>query len=530
MFKKAFKKLGTQITAFTVAAVGLLVILLMVITIMQFKSYSSSLLQDRSNAGERVLEATLVAQLDICCRDQIILTKDTAAMVGNTAANVANFEKIYNEQFSSQTELFIILADENGQIVFASPTTPFSSYDFSSVARGEGIYGIVKAGGEVVAMYASQAPMGSSTCVIAVGFLMSTTDWLDKAKEEANCEFTIIQGDTRYSTTLLNAQGKRNVGTKIDSKIANIVLNQKTTYHGDTTISGDHYYVTYAPLTDISGNVIGSYFAGSNAAMADKEFTRIAWIAVILGILGAVGIAAYLIIFTRKRVSDPLHNAELFAQEMLSGKLDSTDVTYRFADDEVGRFVDVLKQAKDGMNAVVGDASAVLAAMAGGDFTAQPHVEYPGVFKAIRNNLQKIEDDLGFAFQTMNASSNNVFTGSTQMAEGSQSLAEGTTRQASAIEEISATIQDVSTQIATTAENAAQAGELSERTQEKVNSQDAEIQNMVSAMAEINETSKEIGKIIKTIEDIAFQTNILALNAAVEAARAGEAGKGFAVV
>ncbi|MBE7007572.1 MAG: methyl-accepting chemotaxis protein [Ruminococcaceae bacterium] len=531
MFKNMFKKLGSQITVITVAAVTLLAAVLMVVTISQFKAYSNGLLQERSNAGERVLETTLSDEITICCRDQIILTKDVATMSGPAVAIAGRFEEIYNQQFSSQKHLCVLLADENGKILYASPTTPFSSYDFSSVARGATISGVVKADEQLVGMYASAASTGSGNpCVIAVGFLMSETDWLDTAKAEAGCEFTIINQDTRYSTTLLNAQGQRNINTKIDSRIANVVLNDKTTYHGDTTINGDHYYVTYAPLSDVNGNVIGSYFAGSNSEAADRQFRNVALIAVAIGILGAVGIAVYLVLFTRRRVSEPLNNAELFAREMLAGQLDSTSVTYQFADDEVGEFVGVLKQAKGGMNAVVGDASRILAAMARGDFTERPRVDYPGVFREIHNNLDKIESDLGMTIQTMNASSADVLTGSTQMAEGSQSLAEGTTRQASAIEEISATIQDVSTQISATADNAAQAGRLSEQTQEKVNSQDAEIQNMVAAMNEISDTSKEIEKIIKTIEDIAFQTNILALNAAVEAARAGEAGKGFAVV
>ncbi|MBQ9460279.1 MAG: methyl-accepting chemotaxis protein [Oscillospiraceae bacterium] len=531
MFKNMFKKLGTQITVFTIAAIAVLVAVLMVVTILQFKSHSTGLLQDRSNAGESALETAVENQLSICCRDQIILTKDVADISGPAAGIVGEFEAIYNQQFSSQKDLCVILADENGGILYASPTTPFNSVDFSTVSRGGTISGIVEADGHLVGLYAASASTRSaSPCIVAVGFLMNTTEWLDNAKDAAGCEFTIIKQDTRYSTTLLNAQGQRNVGTKIDSKIANVVLNQKMTYHGDTTISGDHYYVTYAPLYDVNGSVVGSYFAGSNAAEADKEFRKAALIAVLISIVGGVGIAVYLTVFTRRRVTEPLNNAELFAREMLEGKLDSTSVTYRFANDEVGEFVDVLKRSKNGMNAVVGDASNILSAMARGDFTVQPRVEYPGVFRAIHDNLQKIEDDLGMTIQTMNASSTDVLTGSTQMAEGSQSLAEGTTRQASAIEEISATIQDVSTKIAATADNAAQAGSLSEQTQDKVNYQDSEIQNMVNAMNEISETSKEIEKIIKTIEDIAFQTNILALNAAVEAARAGEAGKGFAVV
>jgi methyl-accepting chemotaxis protein len=284
MTKTMFKRLGTQITVITVAAVTLLVLVLMVITITQFKSYSSSLLQERSNAGERVLEATLEDEISICVRDQIILMKDVAAMSGTAAGNVKSFENIYNQQFSSQKHIFVVLADANGNTLYASPTTPFRNYNFASAARGSTVSGVVCADEQLVGMYASQAFTGSGDpCVIAVGFLMSGTDWLDKAKEEAGCEFTIIKQDTRFSTTLLNAQGQRNVGTKIDSKVANVVLNEKTTYHGDTTIGGDHFYVTYAPLYDVNGSVVGSYFAGSNSAAADSEFRRVALIAVFIG-------------------------------------------------------------------------------------------------------------------------------------------------------------------------------------------------------------------------------------------------------
>ncbi|MBR5088670.1 MAG: methyl-accepting chemotaxis protein, partial [Ruminiclostridium sp.] len=283
-------------------------------------------------------------------------------------------------------------------------------------------------------------------------------------------------------------------------------------------------------MKDYDGNIIGAYWAGADARDADSEFGKVTAVAIIIGVVGGIAVALFIFIFCQKRVTVPLKHAEEYANEMLIGQLSKSNVNFKFAQDEVGYFVEVLKNAKEGMSGVVNDSSRILAAMADGDFTETPSVKYPGDFEDIEKNILKIEDDLGLTLSNMNTSSEEVLTGSNQMAEGSQSLADGTTKQASAIEEISATIAEVSTQISNTAQNAAEAGSLSKQTQDKVNEQDAEIQNMVQAMNDISDTSKEIEKIIKTIEDIAFQTNILALNAAVEAARAGDAGKGFAVV
>ncbi len=230
-----------------------------------------------------------------------------------------------------------------------------------------------------------------------------------------------------------------------------------------------------------------------------------------------------------KKIAGPVAVTAARMQAMANGDVMSPAQVFR-TNDEIETMSEAAEALVKNMSSIITDLAHVLEAVSQGDLTVKTGVEYPGDFVKIENSLNDILSALNEIMAGVDNSSAEVLSGSNQMAEGSQALADGTTRQASAIEEISATLAEVSSQISTTAQNASDAGRLSQQTQDKVNEQDAEIQNMVSAMNDISTTSKEIEKIIKTIEDIAFQTNILALNAAVEAARAGDAGKGFAVV
>jgi len=139
-------------------------------------------------------------------------------------------------------------------------------------------------------------------------------------------------------------------------------------------------------------------------------------------------------------------------------------------------------------------------------------------------------DSINGVMNNINSTSEQLASGSNQVAAGAQALSQGATEQASSVEELSSTINDITAQIKGTAENAERAKQISIEAGVATNQSQQQMNKMIGAMNEISNTSNEIGKIIKNIDDIAFQTNILALNAAVEAARAGNAGKGFAVV
>ena len=174
--------------------------------------------------------------------------------------------------------------------------------------------------------------------------------------------------------------------------------------------------------------------------------------------------------------------------------------------------------------------SNILSNISDGNLTVTTGQEYIGDFKDIQYSLNRIIQSLNETFAGILTSAEQVLLGSDQIATSSQVLAQGSAGQASSVERLSASLSDFDSDIINATRSAQNAGNLSMEVQEKLKEGNLCMQDLLSAMQDINHKSNEISKIMKTIDDIAFQTNILALNAAVEAARAGMAGKGFAVV
>jgi methyl-accepting chemotaxis protein len=198
--------------------------------------------------------------------------------------------------------------------------------------------------------------------------------------------------------------------------------------------------------------------------------------------------------------------------------------------DEIGVLSRSFSSTVHTLNGYVGEISSVLKSLEDGDCTVETEQDYKGDFVEVKNALNAIVSNLNTMISNINMSAEQVATGAEQVSSASQALSQGATEQASSIEELSASLTEIASKVNNNASNAALANQLSLKASSEVVHGNEQMQQMVKAMADISNTSSEIGKIIKTIEDIAFQTNILALNAAVEAARAGAAGKGFAVV
>ena len=277
-------------------------------------------------------------------------------------------------------------------------------------------------------------------------------------------------------------------------------------------------------LTQDVDNQIGEDY--NNAVRTKTISTTIT----VLILLLAIAVIVFYIMLLTKQIVTPVRELEQAATLVSQGKLD-TEIHYE-ADDEIGLLANSIRVLVNTLKSIINDVDYLLNEMAAGDFTVRSKSEesYVGSFHNILISMRKLKNRLSETLQQIDTSADQVNSGGGQVSSGAQALAQGATEQASSVEELAATIKEISYKIEATAEHAKTAKAENLQSHEMINTCSAHMSDLMNAMGAINDKSKEIGKVIKTIEDIAFQTNILALNAAVEAARAGSAGKGFAVV
>lgn len=239
-----------------------------------------------------------------------------------------------------------------------------------------------------------------------------------------------------------------------------------------------------------------------------------------------------LVIYTKRRVMQPIVKITNAMQQLSEGDLNA-EIDMEPDTTEIGRTVGAIQKLTGFQKEIISDMKYLLGELADGNFNVFSTVgnaAYLGDYYDLLVSIQRTRDKLSSTLSNIEVAVDQVNMGSSQVADGSQALAQGTTEQASAIEQLSATIAELTSHVSKNAEHALEGSKMSAEAGAGVQESNSYMIQLMEAMNEINDTSNEINKIIKTIDDIAFQTNILALNAAVEAARAGAAGKGFAVV
>ncbi len=293
-------------------------------------------------------------------------------------------------------------------------------------------------------------------------------------------------------------------------------------YLEDTKVNVNKLVALLEEVGAVTEKIVDENQIGLSSWVTKTEYMSVFTIVIILIV------SIMLVMYVIGKIVKPIEVITESSRSLSEGKLDfQIDIKSR---DEIGVLAESLNKSVQNLKLYISDIANVLQDMAAGNLASKSEIEYIGDFVQIQKAIDTITREQSNIMQQIHASASQVDSGANQVATGAQSLAQGSTEQASEVDNLLHMIEKVTEQINGNAESAAITTEEADNVGEKIAVCNGQMQEMAEAMQQISACSGEIQHIIKTIDDIAFQTNILALNAAVEAARAGSAGKGFAVV